>query len=76
MTARNPQGTTRGAYATRPPRKSPLGWIVPVGLLLLLALAALVALILLNANDEGDDPGVDIQDDPQAVQVWEPGIAA
>lgn len=68
----------RGAVSVRPPRKAPLGWLVPVALLLLLILAAVVALILLNANDEGDDPGLDVSDDPQSLPIEVPvsGLAA
>ncbi|MCU1371877.1 MAG: hypothetical protein JWO77_3071 [Ilumatobacteraceae bacterium] len=57
---------TRGAVAVREPKKKPLGWLIPVALLLLLAILAITALVLLNANDNGDDPGLDVTDDPQA----------
>lgn len=58
---------SRGAVAVREPRKKPLGWIVPVALLLLAIIAVAVTLVLLNGNDNGDDPGVDIQDDPGSI---------
>ena len=64
-------GRQAGATATRPPSKSPLGWLVPLILLLLLAIIVGVTLLLLNANDKGDDPGVDIKNDPQASQVYD-----
>ncbi len=63
---------TKGAVAVRAPKKSPLGWLVPVAILLLLAIIAVVTLLLLNANDKGDDPGIDIKDDPQSLQVVDP----
>lgn len=66
------QDPARGAVAVRTPKKSPLGWLVPVAILLLLAIIAVVALLLLNANDKGDDPGIDIEDDPQSMQVIDP----
>jgi len=64
-----------GARATRPPSKSPLGWLVPLILLLLLAIVVGVTLLLLNANDKGDDPGVDVTDDPQASQLYDASLA-
>lgn len=67
---------TRGAVAVREPRKKPLGWLLPVAVILLLALIAISALVLLNANDEGDDPGLDVTDDPQAQTSEAPGTAA
>jgi hypothetical protein len=67
---------TRGAVAVREPRKKPLGWLLPVALILLLGLVAISALVLLNANDEGDDPGLDVTDDPQAQTAEDPNTAA
>lgn len=69
----SPTQPGRGAVAVRPSRKAPLGWLVPVALLLLVVIVAVTALLLLNANDEGDDPGIDIENDPQTSQVV-PGL--
>lgn len=64
-----------GAIAARPPKKAPLGWLVPVAILLLVLIIAAVTLILLNANDNGDDPGLDVTDDPQALVITTPEAA-
>lgn len=69
-------GGSRGAVAVRPPRKAPIGWLVPVALLLLAIIAVAVTLVLLNANDKGDDPGLDVTNDPQAALVLDPTAGA
>lgn len=66
MAANPATGTTRGAVAARPARKAPLGWLLWVALALLALLIAGIALFLLNSNDKGDDPGLDVTNDPTA----------
>lgn len=63
-------GTTRAATAVR--RKSPLGWVPWVALLLLGIISAIAFLIARNAGDTGDDPGVDVSDDPAATGEEDP----
>lgn len=63
-------GRQAGAVAVKK-AKSPMSWLVPVliGLLLLIALA--VGYYLLNQNDSGDDPGPDVKDDPAGQIAWD-----
>lgn len=48
-------------------RKSPLGWVPWLALLLFLLLAALAWLLIANVNDENDQEGVDLGDDEVAA---------
>jgi hypothetical protein len=40
-----------------------------VALLLIILLVAGAVLLALNVNDKGDDPGVDLQNDPTATST-------
>ena len=51
-----------GSHSARK-RKSPLGWVPWLALLLFLALAALAWLLITNVNDENDQEGLDLADD-------------
>jgi hypothetical protein len=48
-------------------RKTPLGWVPWVALLLFLALAALAWLLIANVTDENDEAGLDVSDDEVAA---------
>jgi hypothetical protein len=65
----SPATNSRGSVAVREPSKSPLRWIIPVAIALILILAALTALVLLNLNDDNDDDGLDVRDDAHGLVV-------
>ena len=64
------------AYSATGKRKTPLAWLPWAGLLLLLLLGALVFLLVRNVGDDGDDSGVDVQDDPAAAAQDVTGVTA
>ncbi len=57
----------------RSARKSPLGWLPWVALLLLGLVALGALLVARNVGDAGDDPGVDLVDDPSGKGADPPG---
>jgi hypothetical protein len=64
---RNRPTDRRAAHSATGRRKSPLGWLPWAALLLLLLLAVAAFLIIRNVTDSGDEPGVDVNDDPSGA---------
>lgn len=65
---RMPDGSPVGSASIRGKavRKTPLGWIPWLGLLLIVALAVAALLVARNVGDSGDKPGVDLSNDKSA----------
>lgn len=66
----------RAAHSATGKRRSPLGWLPWAALALLGLLGATAFLIARNVGDAGDDPGVDVVDDPAAAGQDPPGLDA
>jgi hypothetical protein len=71
--ANSPQ---RGARSATGRTRHGLGWVPWVALLVLLALIVGAVLLALNANDDNDEPGVDLDDDSAAPAVLAPHSSA
>lgn len=66
----------RSAHSLTGRRRAPLGWLPWAALALLGVLGATAFLIARNVGDAGDDPGVDVVDDPAAAGQDPPGLDA